>query len=75
MGSSASLKSRLKLLRDWRELKKRECGDLSAKSSSKMRMRRLVGESGEEDVVKKGRIVRRRRRFMAILEWMWGLDF
>lgn len=69
MGSSASLKSRLKLLRDWRELKKR-CGELSAKSSSKMRMRRLVGESGEEDVVKKGRIVRRRRRFMAILEVM-----
>jgi hypothetical protein len=33
-------------------------------------MRRLVGESGEEDVVKKGRIVRRRRRFMAILEVM-----
>lgn len=51
-------------------MKKRECGDLSAKSSSKMRMRRLVGESGEEDVVEKGRIVRRRRRFMSILEVM-----
>ena len=49
MGSSASLKSRSNP-RDWRELKKSEWEDLSARSSSKTRTRRLEAFSGEKEV-------------------------
>lgn len=49
LGSSASLKSRSKP-RDWRELRKMECEDLIARSSSKTRIRRSVGRSGEKEL-------------------------
>ena len=41
--------------RDWRELKKTECEDLRARSTSKTRTRRLEGFSGEKEVVRIGR--------------------
>ncbi|KAK9988128.1 hypothetical protein SO802_028367 [Lithocarpus litseifolius] len=41
--------------RDWRELKKTECVDLRARSSSKTRTRRLEGFSGEKELVRIGR--------------------
>lgn len=54
LGSSASLKSRSKPW-DWREWKKMECEDLSEKSSSRTRIRRSVGFSGEKEWQSKGR--------------------
>lgn len=63
MGSSASLKS-MSNPRDWRDLKKSECEDLRARSSSKTRTRRVEGFSGEKEVQRNGRRgirVRKRR--------------
>ncbi len=64
--------------RDWRDLKKSECEDLRARSSSKTRTRRLEGLSGEKEVQRNGRRgirVRKRRSFdMAGVRVLGGAD-
>lgn len=53
LGSSASLKSSWKP-RDLSEPKKREWDDLTAKSSRRIRTRRSVGDSGENETQSNG---------------------
>ena len=63
--------------RDWRELKKTECENLRARSSSKTRTRRLEGFSGEKEVVRIGRrgIKVRNMRSFYIFDFGGSLGF
>ena len=55
--------------RDCRDLKNKECEDLRAKSSSKTKIRRSVGDSGEKELQRYGRNMVRVRKLSKVMNF------